>query len=809
MPSYQNERPQFFEGQYLGAEDLSESIDYGRIQMGRHALGAHTWGIATGLQIRDTNVSGNQVEPTILPGYAWDGFGRPIVLLAPYKVPAALFGSYVFDPVVDGGSPEGRLIPVWLRYNEVSTQNVRPGFEVCGTTNTDSRVQETFILEVGARPNATNQRDLISVAGALIDAETVIQQFDPQTPPVSLFDESVPFQDLPEDNPKARWLIPLGKVRWKPNSNPNLPGNFVKRSDDDLKESRSLRRYIGVVAESVQAADKVLRLRDRTKDYSKVQSDDLVWVEGDLRVEGNVRLFNHRLDFMDQNGLDNNGIPFAIRRNDNPGVSGSLQVVIGKGNPAPNTFNTFSIGPLDGTIDASPPAHFLPKLTVQDDGKVGIGTSIPSHILHVLAPDAANGAVGLFESTTTQAYLRLATSEGFDNRVEITNRPGGRLSLWTFNGGDAFNVTKDGNVGIGTINPTHKFHVLTPDAVGLFESTTTQAFLRLATIEGFDNRVEITNRPGGRLSLWTFNGGDAFNVTKDGNVGIGTINPTHKFHVLTPDAVGLFESTTTQAFLRLATIEGFDNRVEITNRPGGRLSLWTFNGGDAFNVTKDGNVGIGTINPTHKFHVLTPDAVGLFESTTTQAFLRLATSEGFDNRVEITNRPGGRLSLFTVGGGDAFNITRDGKVGIGTPTPGVALEVVGDLKISGTARRPGGGPWTNSSDVRLKKEVAPLADALGRLLHLRGVRFEWKEPEKMGNLTGPQMGLIAQEVEKVFPEWISTDPEGYKEITMRGFEALTVEALRELKAEIESLRKKMEKNDRKTAKAPRGTQKRV
>src|SRR5262249_61210939 len=101
---------------------------------------------------------------------------------------------------------------------------------------------------------------------------------------------------------------------------------------------------------------------------------------------------------------------------------------------------------------------------------------------------------------------------------------------------------------------------------------------------------------------------------------------------------------------------------------------------------------------------------------------------------------------------------------------------------------------TNSSDARLKKKVAPLADALGRLLKLRGVRFEWKEPEKMGNLTGTQMGLIAQEVETVFPEWVSVGPDGYKELTIRGFEALTIEALRELHTEIKELKARLNKS---------------
>lgn len=96
------------------------------------------------------------------------------------------------------------------------------------------------------------------------------------------------------------------------------------------------------------------------------------------------------------------------------------------------------------------------------------------------------------------------------------------------------------------------------------------------------------------------------------------------------------------------------------------------------------------------------------------------------------------------------------------------------------------------SDARLKKNIEPLRGTLQRLLRLSGVTFEYKNPEKSFGLPGRQTGMIAQEVEKVFPEWVDEDEEGYKYVTFRGFEALTVEALRELRqekdAQIKALR---------------------
>jgi hypothetical protein len=116
----------------------------------------------------------------------------------------------------------------------------------------------------------------------------------------------------------------------------------------------------------------------------------------------------------------------------------------------------------------------------------------------------------------------------------------------------------------------------------------------------------------------------------------------------------------------------------------------------------------------------------------------------------------------------------------------------GDLAITGNAFKPGGGAWGVSSDERLKQRIQPLADALDRLLALKPIAFEWKEPESHGNLTGTQMGFLAQEVESVFPEWVSVDAQGYRALTIRGFEALAVEALKQLKSENDKLREAYE-----------------
>lgn len=376
MTTIQAQRPHFFEGQYLGAADLEAAVEYARLQQARHDLGAHTWGIAAGLQLKEQSLANGQLDLYILPGYAWDGFGRPIVVLAPYKLPAELFQGFVFEPGVDDIEPGGRLVEVWLRYDETQTQSPRRGFEICDPDAPFARVQESFRLEIGRRQNLADRQDRIAVGGYSLYAQESLQHFDPQAPAQTLVDESVAFQQLPAVGERRRWLIPLGIVRWQPNPVSGQPGEFVKRNDDDLTTSRRRRRDAGVVAGAIHAADKHISLRHRSTSYSPVYSDDLVWAEGNLRIDGNLRLFAGKVEWRTQNGLDL-GAPLDMRRTTEPATGATmLQIAIGA---STNGDNRFSVGPLKG----GDPQVVDEKFVILDDGRVGIGTKNPVESLDV------------------------------------------------------------------------------------------------------------------------------------------------------------------------------------------------------------------------------------------------------------------------------------------------------------------------------------------------------------------------------------------------------------------------------------------
>lgn len=202
-------------------------------------------------------------------------------------------------------------------------------------------------------------------------------------------------------------------------------------------------------------------------------------------------------------------------------------------------------------------------------------------------------------------------------------------------------------------------------------------------------------------------------------------------------------------------------------------------------IASNGNVGIGG-TPIYKLDVI--GSLGniprIYSRTTDGSLTRLG--------LQSTNR---HWSISNYG--TQFN--PQGSFNIADETSGIVRLTIttgGNLNFNGTATKPGGGGWGNSSDVRLKKNIEPMAGALEKMLALRGVTFEWKEPQKQGNQTGFQMGMVGQEVEKIFPEWVSQDSEGMRVVSIRGFEALTVEAVRELKQQNDQLRAQLGAQER-------------
>jgi len=141
--------------------------------------------------------------------------------------------------------------------------------------------------------------------------------------------------------------------------------------------------------------------------------------------------------------------------------------------------------------------------------------------------------------------------------------------------------------------------------------------------------------------------------------------------------------------------------------------------------------------------------------------------------------------LFVVGNGasdvarsNAFTLLKNGNVAIGGHDPqGYRLRVYG-----GNAAVDAGSSWTTPSDIRLKKSIVSLGPTLGKVMNLRGVKYHGLKEAQNAQMN---IGLIAQEAEREFPQIVVTNKEkdGFKGIDYGRITPILLEAIKELNSE--------------------------
>jgi hypothetical protein len=139
-------------------------------------------------------------------------------------------------------------------------------------------------------------------------------------------------------------------------------------------------------------------------------------------------------------------------------------------------------------------------------------------------------------------------------------------------------------------------------------------------------------------------------------------------------------------------------------------------------------------------------------------------------------------TYFSWGYDATFNYFADPiTIGNITEPTGYMLWVQGDAWATGY--------WLRS-DARFKKNILPIDNALNRLMQIHGSTFEFRKNESAGSRIseGLQYGLIAQDIEPVFPELVKTDEDGYKSVNYNGMIPVLIEALKEQQSVINKLR---------------------
>ncbi|MFL5256254.1 MAG: tail fiber domain-containing protein [Rhodopila sp.] len=420
-------RPQFFEGQYIGADDLQTIVAYARARHAQHLLAGHGWGVAAGLELIEQPNPDGSVSVWLQPGYAWDGYGRSILVDTPTPIDATQLQ----------GSPTGAWF-VSLAYTETLQDAVSASFGVCDGTNTFLRIAEGFRIVISATPQLGQMQSGVVESGTLRPDPRLVRRISDPTGPF-LCDANVPEQG---DNPlggKAVWLIPLGMVGWNSGTQQVVRLNPLQRQN-----ARLFRRNVASVAEEILAPGGLLRLRphgilDATKKDTDVNTvctagqplttdlvtvgdrvtfDDLVWVEGNLRVLGNARIYGGQVDFRMGDGTEPAGSLFA-RRSAASAATTDLEIAIGNAPAGPGPVNRLVVAPAKGGKLATPPA-----LAVLADGRVGIGVAVPATGLALdvngdFGHDAGPTAVHLMGSRISDAGDGILLLTGGSNVVEL------------------------------------------------------------------------------------------------------------------------------------------------------------------------------------------------------------------------------------------------------------------------------------------------------------------------------------------------------------------------------------------------------
>ncbi len=162
-----------------------------------------------------------------------------------------------------------------------------------------------------------------------------------------------------------------------------------------------------------------------------------------------------------------------------------------------------------------------------------------------------------------------------------------------------------------------------------------------------------------------------------------------------------------------------------------------------------------------------------------------------DDYLNIGEAIYGDMGDTSIDGGQA-SLTIDGDLTINRnagDTDGGDLTVENDLEVTGTASKTGGGSWSVLSDERLKDVHGTYDRGLEDILKLNPITFSYKEGNDM-NLPSDteEIGFIAQDVQKVFPEAVSEKEEGYLDLNVHPINIAMVGAVKDLKAENDALR---------------------
>ena len=394
------------------------------------------------------------------------------------------------------------------------------------------------------------------------------------------------------------------------------------------------------------------------------------------------------------------------------------------------------------------------RMKIDTNGNVGIGTTSPSSRLHVYG--STNNTV---ENTVTLGSTLIPNGAVDSANTAPRNK--------TFLTGYSIVYTGASNAA------------LSPCGFLEFNSAAgwTSSQRIWAITSGYDIGGVTSGAGGNKMAIILGNGnGVSPNLGNNGTVGSGTgdggntdvaIYWDNTFNMHMAATGRLYTGSGGSAGLPMIT-PGTDKNTGIWYPTSDTWAISTA-GTERMRITSGGNVGINDTSAPNTLSVKDASSGNLVTRWTGGSTFSLYQNNT-DGTVIFSANHGGTGSenrfIWQTNAGTA-------KMKLDSGTLTVSADVVA---------------YGSPSDVRLKENIKPIKSALDKVEKLQGVTFDWKESDSILEIK-KDIGFIAQDVQKVVPELVRENKDGMLSMRHQGIAPILLEAIKELKAEIEKLKK--------------------
>lgn len=185
---------------------------------------------------------------------------------------------------------------------------------------------------------------------------------------------------------------------------------------------------------------------------------------------------------------------------------------------------------------------------------------------------------------------------------------------------------------------------------------------------------------------------------------------------------------------------------------------------NAVTVLRNGNTGIGVLNPGFILDV--------------NGRMRIQSSNSLSAGINLNNDANSAIAAFM-----GMRST-DNEVGFYGYTGTAGWRFLVNTTTGNAWMQ---GALTQNSDIRLKKNIVPLSNTLSNIGKINGYRYHWKDPSN----PDLQIGFIAQELQKIYPELVKENEQGDLSVNYSGMIPVLLEAIKELQQKVEELEKKL------------------